>query len=216
MTRPTMSVLELVLAMSLVVLVAVYPMPAWALVAVCAAVVFSWPISGWSPAQVVVEALWRAASMRVIRYARTRPCVRIYERGDLYLERYYILGRRASERLPEGCERLRWLPTVWVHHFVRPDAGRAQHNHPWWWALSVILRGGYTEERGRVARRVTRVNFITRGTFHRVAQLHGRTWTLFITGAYAGTWGFIVGGKVVPWRDYVRERDEQATPTDRS
>jgi len=216
MSHPTLPLVELVLAVALVLLVVLVPMPAWALVSIIAGVVLVWPVGGWSPAADAARELHRRVASRLIRYARARPCVRVYEVGELYLERYYILGRRSSERLPAGCERWTWLPTVWVHHFVRPDAGSAQHNHPWWWALSFILRGGYTEERGRAVRTVRRVNFITRRTFHRVAQLRGPTWTLFITGRYAGEWGFIDGGKVVPWRDYVRKRDEQATPTNRS
>ena len=146
----------------------------------------------------------------LIEYARSRPAEDIFEMGELYLTRYYLFGRKASSHLPHAAVRFGWLPTVRVHHFHKADAGRAQHNHPWWWAVAFVLRGSYVEERGRRRRVVRRLNVLTRSTFHRVALLEGDVWTLFISGRYAGPWGFLVDGRVVPWRKFVEERDEQS------
>jgi hypothetical protein len=42
------------------------------------------------------------------------------------------------------------------------------------------------------------------GEYHRIAQISdGGVWTLFITGRNRGTWGFMVDGKKVPWREYL-------------
>lgn len=50
--------------------------------------------------------------------------------------------------------RLGWLPgdkprrfSAYLHRFLKPDGDRELHNHPWRWAFSIVLWGGYTEER---------------------------------------------------------------------
>lgn len=62
---------------------------------------------------------------------RSRPMRLIEINGEPYLERYYmgtVQGRQ-----------------IWLHRFVRDDAERHVHDHPWT-ALSIILTGGYTEQ----------------------------------------------------------------------
>ena len=132
----------------------------------------SWPISFDEPSHVIDVAVWLglcawvavmwamagqgvvvyAMRNKLIAYARTRPSETFEELGEPYLTRYYLFGRVASSKTPASAERLRWLPTVRVHHFHRADSGRAPHNHPWWWALSVVLSGSYVEARGRKPR----------------------------------------------------------------
>lgn len=42
------------------------------------------------------------------------------------------------------------------------------------------------------------------GQVHRIDKIHeGCAVTLFITGKYKGPWGFLVAGKMVPWRKYL-------------
>ena len=125
-----------------------------------------------------------------------------------------IVGEHTHD-LPPGVERLGWLPTVWVHRFVQPDGDAELHNHPWGWALSVVLRGAYTEERlGWPERVVRRFNVITGDTWHRVAKLHGgEVWTLFMTGQPRRSWGFLASARVVPWRDHVDARDHASAHT---
>lgn len=115
-----------------------------------------------------------------------------------------------------------------IHKFHRPDGDRALHNHPWTWMVSVILRGSYTEERrlepeeingtdapATQTRRVRWFNVLTDKTFHRVAELHGEVWSLFITGPRVQDWGFKEdpsSDHVEPWRQYIdRKRAELAT-----
>jgi hypothetical protein len=131
-----------------------------------------------------------------------------------YLWRFYVCGDPGALSLWPGEIKpvLPWLPfTVYLHGFLQPDASRDLHNHPWAKSVSLILHGGYEEERwvdGRIVERVLRpgrVNRINRDTFHRVDHLHANpTWTLFVTGKYVGVWGFKdrETGEFIPWRRY--------------
>lgn len=66
---------------------------------------------------------------------------------DLYMDRWWLFNPyrkdAAGNQVPA---RWRWLPSIRVHHIVRPDDDEHEHNHPWF-ARSIILRGGYLEER---------------------------------------------------------------------
>lgn len=129
--------------------------------------------------------------------------------GELYLQRYYVAGR-----MPEALadlwdvdrpkERLGFLPTIYLHRFHRPDAERSLHNHPWF-ALGVILTGGYLETRMRgnplvephgvfsIQRnmRPGMLQLITPYDFHRVSMLHDdEVWTLFCIGEKQQSWGY--------------------------
>jgi hypothetical protein len=111
--------------------------------------------------------------------------------------------------------RCRWFG-VYLHRMTAPDPGRDLHDHPWWFA-SLILRGGYCEERAetRVASRLSliadaypetcRPGLIShRYAFsssmlrtmrmdecHRITALHRNpTWTLVLTGPNRRSWGF--------------------------
>ncbi len=141
--------------------------------------------------------------------------------GTLYLSRYRVIG--------DMMARSSWFPvTLYLHRFHRPDEDRVLHNHPWPWAVSFILAGGYREERrgdsfgyngerlpaadtALVSRwlRAGSLNFLRGDTFHRVAELDGATWTLFLVGRKHQGWGFDVPGRgFVPWR--VREAEAVA------
>lgn len=119
--------------------------------------------------------------------ADRRPCRLIDAGGRPYLERYWLCG------LPGGG-------AVYLHRFLAPDDPRGLHDHPWRWALSLVLAGGYDEERGDCWRaRTTRrlrpgaLNLILGSTFHRVTGLPaGEAWTLFAHGARTKRWGFAV------------------------
>lgn len=124
-----------------------------------------------------------------------------------------------------------WMPgdgprevSAYLHHFLRPDGDRELHNHPWKWAVSVVLAGGYTEERfaypeladtdkgmSMVVKRRLRflsINFLRGADYHRVAELHGKeTWTLFIAGPKRTSWGFWVPGEGhVEWREFLTRK----------
>ncbi len=89
---------------------------------------------------------------------------------------------------------------VFLHHFVGSDLPTEFHDHPWSWSVSLVLRGGYGEERrlrddGTVTRRWLgpgALNLIPPGVFHRVELRDRRpAWTLFLHGPKIRNWGFL-------------------------
>jgi hypothetical protein len=105
--------------------------------------------------------------------------------GEAYLERYFV------------CQL--FGVTVYLHRFMASDPGREHHNHPFAWAMSLILSGWYEESRlNGLLEPVSKivqapgVNLLGQWTFHRVNMPKGaQTWTLFIHGPWVKTWGFI-------------------------
>lgn len=115
------------------------------------------------------------------------PCRIIGSDGNPYLERYYLLTALGVR--------------VYLHRFLASDPDRGYHDHPWPWAISIVLAGWYWERRRGRAHAVRWVNVLTGDTFHRVElpapparQADGRAcvWTLFVHRAVdAKEWGFI-------------------------
>ncbi len=100
-----------------------------------------------------------------------------------------------------------------VHQILRSDQGRDPHDHPWSY-LTIILRGGYHEERyDELGDLVSRkwhgpgsILYRPANSWHRLLLPAGYSaWTLFITGPKQQTWGFAVDGKKVPYRDYFED-----------
>ena len=151
---------------------------------------------------------------------------------DAYLSRYYLVRHQRpftvdgsepfdSMGLPKpttAWPKSRW--GLYLHHFHRSDADLELHNHPWRWAVSLVLAGGYSEERRvedgdgwRVARRRLgpwRLNFLTADTFHRVDLLERDAWTIFLVGPKAQGWGFWdrETGEYTPWREFIARQSE--------
>jgi len=135
--------------------------------------------------------------------------------GVPYLGRLYIIT--PSKR----------FPGVFLHHFYRSDHDRDLHNHPWDWSFSLVLTGGYYEERveqkglsigngsifihheGIKVREVKApgINRLTGGSFHRVIlkDLKNGAWTIFVPGKVTKGWGFMDRdtGKWIPHEQYV-------------
>lgn len=94
--------------------------------------------------------------------------------------------------------RWRLLQTPWfgiyLHAIYAPDADRHMHDHPWSF-VSVLLRGGYAEQRphrGIQLRRAGSIAFRTAEVFHRIVTLSRTpTWTLVLTGRRRRAWGFL-------------------------
>lgn len=144
--------------------------------------------------------------------------------GNLpYMSRYYLLGR--PRKMPDGSSPfdefgapkpnapVRNCPSVVVHRIHRSDSAEFLHNHPWRWALSVVLVGGYREYRVRgdgVAvecrdRRRFTINFIRAGQFHRIELIDAETWTFVIRGRRFREWAYrsASGGDTILWRGYL-------------
>jgi hypothetical protein len=122
--------------------------------------------------------------------------------GEPYLIRYYLLGR---EDRPFNA---------FLHLFVCGDVESELHCHPWETSFSLILTGGYREER-RIGRRVVQrlvkpltINVIRSDDYHRVDLLKDRAWTLFVAVKPKKTWFFWDRdtNKTTWWLDFINQR----------
>lgn len=145
----------------------------------------------------ISRAFWYLVWLAVRVYASTRP--KVYLDGA-NVTRWFLTGN-ASEIRARLLAGETGMPGLYLHHFHGADRDRRTHNHPWWRAETRILRGGYTEIReyddsARLLfeKRAGDTGEIFERTFHRVAALHGDTWTLFRAYAKHGRgWGFKKG-----------------------
>jgi hypothetical protein len=145
----------------------------------------------------ITRAFWYLVWLVVRAYAYTRPRHTIMLDGSPYVTRWYLTGSRREIRaaLARGET---GMPGTWLHYFHCADTDRRLHNHPNEWCESRILRSGYTEIRAIgdsdpwiYANRAGDVSRLTAAHWHRVASLHGETWTLFTAGPKHGRgWGF--------------------------
>lgn len=150
--------------------------------------------------------------------SETAPAISKYTIED-YTDGSPYLTRVLFPRIPF----IGWRPML--HKFHRPDGDRALHNHPWRAAFSIVLAGSYVEERllpdeaqlYRAAgleltpaietRHVRWWNYLTDADFHRITELRGSVYTLFVIGERIQTWGFLDAfGVVTPWREYIDAR----------
>lgn len=133
------------------------------------------------------------------------PKTTITINGKPYLTRCYLFGKDRE-----------W-GNIYLHHFHSSDQGEELHNHPWAWGLSLILAGGYSEERAnnpdiweidgpalpeewKKAVHIERrdvgpltFNLISPKHFHRV-DLHDEkngAWSIFFAGTRTKSWGFL-------------------------
>lgn len=138
--------------------------------------------------------------------------------GSPYMDRFWLFNPYDRE-----TGKPRWAPLIpWsirIHHIRREDRDEHLHDHPWN-ARTIILRGSYQEElpnadtaldaagwRHRVWRMPGDTKAIRFGSFHRIHRVsRGGVYTLFISGKYQGTWGFLVDGVKVKWREYLEAR----------
>jgi hypothetical protein len=104
----------------------------------------------------------------------------------------------------------RWL-SIYLHKFWRGDHDRCLHNHPWLFAASFVVRGSYTEQRlGKKPRLVRWFNWITAKDYHRIAELHGEVWSVFVGGPRKQDWGFLLRGEHVPHQEYFAQLEKEA------
>lgn len=120
---------------------------------------------------------------------------------------------------------------LFLHQFHRGDEDREVHNHPWSWAVSLILSGGYDEDRMvRGMMHLSRagnaqylsdvmhletlyfkpgdLNFIDNNTYHRVTLPNGEAWSLILSGPKTSGWGFVdlTSFRYTPWRDFIKAK----------
>jgi hypothetical protein len=159
---------------------------------------------------------------------RLGPVRCIFDRPgrEPYLSRSYFW---ATPKLPDGS----WpfdatgqplAGIIWrdvpvsahLHQIHQSDTEQELHSHPWKWAYSLILSGGYIEERrhadGTVRVRRVRPGQIVRllaDDYHRLDLIGGREcWSLFVAGPKTKTWHFWnrETGETVEWREFIKRR----------
>lgn len=138
----------------------------------------------------------------------TMPGVLITRKGNLpYLWRFYFEDKGAEEaQLNASMSRYGFF----LHRFVDGDELDEVHSHPWEYCISLILTGGYSEQRcvwkldeardGVMYVKLSdfkdeihlpfSINVIRHCDMHRVTLLDGPAWTLFFHGPRVSTWGF--------------------------
>jgi hypothetical protein len=120
--------------------------------------------------------------------ASTLQVQHIAPNGTPYLERYFASGWSPTNRRPG--------PAIFLHHFVASDPDDQVHSHPWGWSASLIVVGGYREERCVEGQMVVReyhpgdVNVLEADDQHRIDLLSGDCWSVFMAGSFAKAWTF--------------------------
>lgn len=167
-----------------------------------------------------VAALAVAARGWLIRRALRTPYSHITgPDGSTYMRRWWLFNPYTKDGGDTERKVHSWLPSVRIHHIMRPDSDRHLHDHPWN-ARTIVLEGWYVEQRpyphdglllGTLVPFTRKPGSTARllyGEYHRISAIsHEGVWTLFITWRYRGTWGFWDGTRKVPWREYLAERD---------
>ena len=108
------------------------------------------------------------------------------------------------------------LPSIRIHHILREDRAAHLHSHPWD-ARTIILCGEYMERRRDVdltaefgfdvdvtyRRSPGDTASLTPTDLHHITSVSdGGAWTLFITWADVGSWGFQVDSKLIDRHEY--------------
>lgn len=139
----------------------------------------------------------------LIRQAQRTP----YFHLEGYMERWWVFNPTPAKNNGDG-RRFKWLPSIRIHHILRGDHERHQHNHPWD-ARTIILKGSYLEKRTYCLynRYAGDTASIKANDFHTIDSVSpGGVWTLFITWRWRHTWGFQTKHGFVPWRMYLEEQ----------
>lgn len=148
----------------------------------------------------------------LIRLAQRTPFVHI----PGYMNRWWLIPyTKFPAWVLKWFPFLRWIerkmPALRIHELLRSDNDRHLHDHPWPF-VSVILRGGYWEERPLYDRAGLytgcKVRWYGPGSilFRKATDFHllrlpsvpakgmepQHCWTLFLTFAYQQKWGYLV------------------------
>ena len=160
----------------------------------------------------------RIADWLVARAMRT-PYAPIVKDGEIYMGRFWLFNPYSVGLDGKEVAKYKWFPwSIRIHRIHMADRDEHMHDHPWD-ARTIILRGGYIEQREDVAalasgesgdkryeisRYVGCTARLGHGRYHKIKSVwpEGAT-TLFISGPYQGTWGFLVDGVKIYWRTYL-------------
>lgn len=134
--------------------------------------------------------------LRLIRWMAARLPVRKVIGGECFKERGPLMVRYLVFRTP-------WF-NVYLHNFLRSDADRHCHDHPWSFC-SFILTGGYTEHTINGARKWQPGALLYRPAewLHWVEITPGtQVWTLVVVLPKRREWGFLTEKGWLKWTEY--------------
>lgn len=116
-----------------------------------------------------------------------KPDLTIGSEEDPYLYRWWVIPRNP-------------VFNIYLHQFKRSDHD-VLHDHPWWFNVSILLRGTYTERtlKGDKPLTAPAARLRVGPAPHSVQLTHGGVWTLFITGPKYRVWGFLCPKGWVPY-----------------
>jgi len=175
---------------------------------------WGWQILAWLCSRPVVFRLIVARAMKTPYSHIVNPA----NPDDFYMRRFWLFNAYSEDHGKQAAgsdvdnRPFKNLPSIRVHHIMRPDLERDPHNHPWDCARTVVMQGHYTEVRmdgPRVGHMFNRcagdTATLNHGMFHRILNVsEGGVWTMFLVWKKASSWGFQgPEGDVVPWRTYL-------------
>lgn len=147
------------------------------------------------------------------RRGARNPYTHLGAAHDRYMFRFWLFNPYGKDETGKVLPpRWPWLPSIRLHHIMRPDHDRHCHDHPWDFR-TVVLNGYYDEIRQTTygldefhIREPGDTATLRFGQFHRITAVsEGGVWTLFITRGYQGTWGFSVDGEKIPHHVYLAD-----------
>lgn len=126
--------------------------------------------------------------------------IRVPPPGGIYMNRW-VLWSSGGSRKDRMSDKARRGARLLLHEVLRADADPRPHNHPWRWAVALVISGGYCEVRmtdfrgvrlARTWRWPWRPYLMTGTSFHRIDTLKERaSWSLFLHGPRRHGWGFV-------------------------
>jgi hypothetical protein len=160
----------------------------------------------------------------LIWYAKRYPYFHLVgEDGSVYMERYWLFNRDIDWKGTKRFPHIRF--SIRVHKILRADLDRWYHNHPGRFR-TFILQNWYNEQRpmGFMSEAMGQLDdpvfhrpqgsttTLDEDEYHSVVAVHPEgVWTLFVMWEPVyrkpGSWGFLVEGKYVPWRQYLRSKE---------
>ena len=165
---------------------------------------------------------WLISMPKITNWLIKRSQLTPYIHIDNYMNRWWLFNPyNNTDYGSKAYKKFAWLPSIRIHHILREDYARDNHNHPWI-ARTIILKGDYDETRlknyyrdyinsgGAFVYEYEKSNRVAGDTatltpddFHNITRVSdGGVWTLFITWKYQQNWGFLVDGKVIPHELY--------------
>lgn len=170
----------------------------WVVALTASVLAHLWQWIGWDILAILL------AHPGVVRWLKARaectPYSDIHDSdGSLYMARWWLFNPY------DRSSWMRWLPSIRLHWIRRPDRDRHLHDHPWTFR-TFILDGWYAEQREGLSHWhfAGDTSKLKHGEFHRITAMPATgVWTLFVTYRKRSTWGFLVNGGKVPYREYL-------------